>query len=95
MSESQFAMVSDWMANGSINEYLRGNPDANRLDLVRLSFEFSPRFERWTDEQIRDLAEGRCYRTGLHPPTGNDPRGSQRCTFSMSRTASPSYCISW
>jgi hypothetical protein len=46
MSESHFAMVSDWMVNGSINEYLRGNPNVNRLDLVRLPSEFSLRFER-------------------------------------------------
>ena len=50
MSESHFAMVSDWMVNGSINEFLKGNPDVNRLDLVRLSPEFSLRFESWTDE---------------------------------------------
>ena len=76
MSESHFAMVSDWMDNGSINEFLKGNPDVNRLDLVRLLSEFSVHFERWTDEQIGDPAEGRCYGTGLYSSAGNDPRGS-------------------
>jgi hypothetical protein len=34
MSESQFAMISEWMVNGNINEYVEANPDANRLNLV-------------------------------------------------------------
>ena len=34
MSENQFAMVSDWMSNGNINEFLGANPDADRLKLV-------------------------------------------------------------
>ena len=94
MSESHFAMVSDWMDNGSINEFLRTNPDANRLDLVRLPSEFSLRFE-WTDGQIGDPAEGHCYGADLYSSAGNDPRGSQRCTFSMLRAASLSYYVSW
>ena len=34
MSEDQFAMISDWMANGNINEYVKANPDTDRLELV-------------------------------------------------------------
>ena len=34
MSGAQFAMVSDWMANGNINEFVKANSDANRLELV-------------------------------------------------------------
>jgi hypothetical protein len=41
MSETRFAMVSDWMVNGNINEFVRAHPDAKRLDLVSLSFEAS------------------------------------------------------
>ena len=93
MSESHFAMVSDWMVNGSINEFLRGNPDVNRLELVRLSSEFLLRFRR-TDGQIGDLAEGRCYGADLYTSAGNDPWGSQRRTFSMPRAALPSYYLS-
>ena len=36
MSESHFAMVSEWMENGSISDFLKKNPDANRLELVSL-----------------------------------------------------------
>ena len=37
MSENQFAMISDWMSNGNINEFVKKNPDVNRLGLVSLS----------------------------------------------------------
>jgi len=35
-SETQFVMVSDWMVNGNINDFVRARPDANRLELVGL-----------------------------------------------------------
>jgi hypothetical protein len=41
MSETRFAMVSDWMVNGNINEFVKAHPDVNRLDLVSLSFKAS------------------------------------------------------
>ena len=31
-------MVSDWMVNGNINEFVEKNPDANRLALVSFLF---------------------------------------------------------
>ena len=34
MSNNQFAMVSEWMANGNINEFIRTHKDANRFKLV-------------------------------------------------------------
>ena len=34
MSETQFAMVSDWMANGGINDFIKAHPGVNRLYLV-------------------------------------------------------------
>ena len=34
MSEGQFAMVSDWMVNGNINDFVKAHPDTNRLELV-------------------------------------------------------------
>jgi hypothetical protein len=42
MSEAQFAMISDWMVNGNINDFVKAHPDANRLELVGLSFKTSP-----------------------------------------------------
>ena len=64
MSESRFAMVSDWMANGSINEFLKGNPDVNRLDLVCLSSEYSALSAGLMTKlvvQLRDVATGLIY----------------------------------
>jgi len=41
MSETQFAMISDWMVNGNINDFVKAHPDANRLELVSSSFRVS------------------------------------------------------
>lgn len=56
MSESQFAMVSDWMANGNINDFVKAHPDTNRLELVGLTLSFRFKF---IDDQISYLAERR------------------------------------
>jgi len=42
MTEGQFAMISDWMENGNINEFMRANPDANQLGLVSQTLNVSP-----------------------------------------------------
>ena len=34
MTETKFVMVSDWMVNGNLNEFVEANPDADRLKLV-------------------------------------------------------------
>ena len=34
MSETRFAMVSVWMVNGNINEFIRAHPEADRFGLV-------------------------------------------------------------
>ena len=41
MTEVHFAMISEWMANGNINEFVKANPDADQLGLVRSSFNAS------------------------------------------------------
>ena len=45
ISENRFAMVSEWMDNGNINEFVKANPDENRLKLVRISLEISFHFK--------------------------------------------------
>ena len=35
MDDEQLAMVSEWMTNGNINEFVRAHKDANRFELVR------------------------------------------------------------
>ena len=34
MGSPRFAMVSEWMANGNINEFVKANKDTNRFELV-------------------------------------------------------------
>ena len=41
MSETQFAMISDWMVNGNINDFVKAHPDTNRLELVGFSLSAS------------------------------------------------------
>jgi hypothetical protein len=38
MSEARFAMVSEWMTNGNLNQFVAAHPDVNRFDLVGLPF---------------------------------------------------------
>lgn len=45
MSEDHFAMVSDWMVNGNINEFVKRNPGADRLGLVGFLSIIPPRAE--------------------------------------------------
>jgi hypothetical protein len=37
MSETQFAMISDWMVHGNITDFVKAHPDVNRLALVGFS----------------------------------------------------------
>ena len=39
MTENRFVMISEWMVNGSINEFVKAHADADRLKLVCLPFE--------------------------------------------------------
>jgi hypothetical protein len=40
--DSQFAMVSEWMVNGNINEFVKANRDVNRFELVGFCFYCQP-----------------------------------------------------
>lgn len=40
MANDRFAMVSEWMTNGNINQFLVARGDANRLELVSFRFKF-------------------------------------------------------
>ena len=35
-TEPRFAMVSEWMENGNINEFVKARPEADRVELVGL-----------------------------------------------------------
>jgi hypothetical protein len=53
---SEFAMISDWMAYGDINNFVKVHPDVNRLELVGFSLRLSLLF---INDRIINLA-GRC-----------------------------------
>ena len=36
MTGTQLVMVSEWMTNGTINEFVKLHPNADRFELVRL-----------------------------------------------------------
>ena len=38
MSGDRFAMISGWMENGTINQFIKKHPDVDRLGLVSLQF---------------------------------------------------------
>ena len=39
MNDTRFAMVSEWIVNGNINQFVEGHPHVDRLGLVRFLFE--------------------------------------------------------
>ena len=41
MTEVHFAMVSEWMVNGNINEFVKTYPGVDRLGLVGFPFKIS------------------------------------------------------
>ena len=62
MSENRFAMVSEWMSNGNINEFVKAHPKVNRLQLVRPPFAtlLSP-FRQPKFPQLKGIAIGLIY----------------------------------
>ena len=39
MTDNRFAMVTEWMVNGNVNEFVKANKDADRLGLVSFPLE--------------------------------------------------------
>jgi hypothetical protein len=56
MSDNQFAMISDWMVHGNINDFVKAHPDVKRLELVGFSLSASVPF---IDDRMIHPA-GRC-----------------------------------
>jgi len=81
MAGTKFAMVSDWMANGNINQFVKAHRDANRFELVSSPLKFLT-FSIIVDGSMT-LVVGRC-REWLDPyaQARNDPWGPQRSMYS-------------
>ena len=41
MTDARFAMISEWMANGNIGDFVEAHPGVDRLELVGFSFNLS------------------------------------------------------
>ena len=64
MSETQFSMVSRWMSNGNINQFVKTHQDVNRYELVSLLFKLlllHPLSTIGWFFQLVDVAEGLVY----------------------------------
>ena len=68
MTETKFAMISDWMANGNLNEFVEANPDADRFKLVSFPSLLSLCSEFIYHWMVR-LAGGRRQGFDIHPRT--------------------------
>ena len=60
MSDKHFAMVSEWMINGNINEFVKTRGDAKRFELVRLAPSADPIADN-PSRQLKDVARGLIY----------------------------------
>jgi len=81
MTETEFSMVSEWMPNGSINQFVSAHQDANRFELVCLPFKFLY-FATVADDCTALVAERRRKGLDLYPRPGYDPRRPQGSTSS-------------
>ena len=55
MSETRFAMISDWMVNGNITDFVKAHRGVNRLELVGRPFEVSCLHHKLTDRMIHPV----------------------------------------
>jgi hypothetical protein len=67
MSEGHFAMISEWMVHGNINDFVKMHPNANRLELVSFHSKSHHLHFTFIDDQIPYLDGGRRQGIDLHP----------------------------
>ena len=64
MTEDQLGMVSEWIPNGNIMEFVRANPNADRLGLVR--FPPGTPISLLADDRVAAAAERRRKGVDVH-----------------------------
>ena len=80
MSGTQLAMVSEWMPNGNINQFVKKHRNANRFELVSFSFvSLSSSF--LVNNCPNPVVERRREGFDLYAQSGYGPWGSQGRTF--------------
>ena len=78
MAENEFAMVSEWMSNGNINQFVEAHRGTNRFELVCLPFQvLAAPFV--FDRCVASTVGGRCKGFGLYAWSGNGPWRPQGC----------------
>ena len=76
MTETEFSMVSEWMSNGNINQFVAAHQDANRFELACSPFK-SLYYSPVTDDCVVPIA-GRCRKgPNLYARSGYDSWRSQ------------------
>jgi len=74
MSGTQFAMVSEWMPNGNISQFVKAHQNTNRFELVSFSRGFLQ--SSVVDDDAIFVAGRRCERVNLYAWSVNGPRRS-------------------
>ena len=74
MTGNRFAMVSEWMTNGNINQFVSTHRNVNRFDLVSSPSKLLSHSILITDAMI-SVAERCCEGIDPYAPPGNDPWG--------------------
>ena len=77
MTEAKFAMVSEWMSNGNINQFVTAHQDANRFELVSSPFE-RMQLSPIADDYVAPIAGRRRKGLDIRARSGHGPRGSKR-----------------
>jgi hypothetical protein len=75
MTETKFAMVSEWMSNGNINQFVTAHQDANRFELVSSSFK-PLQSSLVVDDDMAPVVGRRREGLGLCAWSGDAPWGS-------------------
>ena len=76
MTETEFSMVSEWMPNGNITQFVTAHPDAKRFELVRSPFRLLYSSPVVDDYTVRIV--GRCCKgLDLYAWSGYGPWRSQ------------------
>ena len=80
MMNSRFAMVSEWMINGNINEFIKLHAEADRFELVGTylvsAADLNPLM---IDDRLVTTASRCCARIDIYARRGHDPWRSKGC----------------
>ena len=76
-SQLKFAMVSEWMINGNINQFVKAHRDVDRFKLVSPPHDTLPQSEAVTGILTISIARGRREGFGLYARFGDGPWGSE------------------